>query len=246
MTRQDHAPLAVTRFASWAPGIMEQSGGGAWLEWARGRRKIALSPDGPALDFAGSQWLRLKAKEFALFKRRLSQISKMTIQVLHDIMPIGGATPIVFVSFRGEIQQQFKINRMLALEGDISPAAFSQSVFNTPPALAAIALGLCAGYSAVYPGNGRFADGLLAAAAPLLAGAAKEIALVYADELCPPEYGCTRPDPPLAFAALLSAQEPAAHEPAAHGPNIPLAFDRDPPVSPADFLKRLYLNGADA
>jgi hypothetical protein len=101
-------------------------------------------------------------------------------------MPIGENVKIVFVSFRGEITQQYKINKMMIAEGDISPAAFSQSVFNTPPALAAMALGLEAGYSAVYPGDNRFETGFLAAIAPLFSDNASALALVYADELCPP------------------------------------------------------------
>ena len=213
----------VSRFSSWAAGM---DGAEAWREWAEGRRELPQSPNVPALEFTSP-----------LFRRRLSQISKMTIQVLHGIMPVGEQTKIVFVSLQGEIGQQFKINRMLALEGDVSPAAFSQSVFNTPVALAAIALELRAGYTAVYPGGGRFDTGLFAASAPLLCGNAEKIALVYADEQCPPEYGCSLPEEPLAFAALLEAA----------GPGIPIAPNSGEAggsfQSPAAFLKYLYLNG---
>jgi hypothetical protein len=209
----------VSRFSSWAPGL---SGGADWQEWARGKKEIAISSDAPALAFTEP-----------LFRRRLSQISKMTIQVLHEIMGAAEQAKIVFVSFRGEIGQQFKINRMLAAEGGIGPAAFSHSVFNTPPALAAIALGLCGGYSAVYPAGGCFATGFLAAAAPLLAQCAGKIAFVYADELCPPEYGCSRAEAPLAFAALLEAA----------GEGIPVTLNSGALDSPRHFLKYLYLYG---
>jgi hypothetical protein len=156
----------------------------------------------------------------------------MTIQVLHDILPIGEDTKIVFVSFRGELTQQFKINRMLIQEGDLTPTAFSHSVFNTPPALGAIALNLRAGYSAVYPGDNRFDVGFLAAAAPILSGAAGEVVLVYADELGPPEYGGLLPagNRPFAFAALLSA-DPAGAVPSPVG---------DALKSPENFLQYLY------
>ena len=160
----------------------------------------------------------------------------MTIQALHGLMPIGEQTKMVFVSFRGEIGQQFKINRSLAEDGDVSPAAFSHSVFNTPPALAAIALNLRAGYTAVYPGDECFETGFLSAAAPLLAGRAGECVLVYADELCPPEYGgiCREP---LAFAALLTAE----------APGIPVSRNNGADSfrgTPRHFLKHLYLHGA--
>jgi hypothetical protein len=219
----------ASRFSSWAPGLIDHAD---WEDWARGEKEIETLGESPALDFAESPWLKLSAKEFALFKRRQSQISRMTIHVLHEIMPVEENVKIVFVSFRGEITQQFKINKMLLEEGDLSPAAFSQSVFNTPPALAAIALGLRQGYSAVYPGNGRFDTGFQAAVAPLFSGKAEKIVLVYADELCPAEYGdlCPQPNKPLAFAVLLTIQKPG----------IPVLVDREWLSSPEKFLKLLY------
>jgi hypothetical protein len=221
----------VSRFASWAPGL---SGPEDWANWARGEKEISASGESPSLDFAGSKWLHLSQKEFALFKRRLSRISRMAIHVLHEIMPIGENTKAVFVSFRGEITQQFKINKMLIEEGDLSPSAFSQSVFNTPPAAAAIALNLRSGYSAIYPGGSCFCTGFLAAAALLLCASAVETALVYADELCPGEYGDLgpQPDKPLAFAALLCAK----------APGIPVSPGREYLSCPEDFLKFLYQN----
>jgi hypothetical protein len=149
------------------------------------------------------------------------------------------------VSLRGEIAQQFKINKMLAEEGELSPAAFSHSVFNTPPAAAAIALDLRAGNSALYPRN--FMDGFLAAAAPVLAGAAGLSALVYADERCPEEYGSLRPgqDEALAFAALLCPPGGIPGENAALGAIIPLCEietlgEKGPLASPREFLRFLW------
>jgi hypothetical protein len=226
----------VSRFASWAPGL---NGPADWEDWARGVKEIEESGESPALNFAESPWLKLSPKEFALFKRRQSQISRMTIHVLHEIMPVAVNVKIIFVSFRGEITQQFKINKMLIEEGDLSPAAFSQSVFNTPPALAAIALGLRQGYSAVYPAASHFDAGFLAALAPLLSGKADEVVFVYADELCPPEYGglCPQANKPLAFAVLLSANLLSKNK-----PGIPVFLDHDCLQSPEVFLKFLYQN----
>ncbi|MDR0289523.1 MAG: beta-ketoacyl synthase chain length factor [Treponema sp.] len=221
----------VSRFAAWAPGLSSLAD---WDDWARGAKEIESSSESPPLDFAESKWLKLSSKEFALFKRRQSQISRMAIHVLHEIMPIGENAKTAFVSFRGEIAQQFKINKMIIEEGDISPSAFSQSVFNTPPALAAIALGLEAGYSAIYPGDMCFCSGFLAAAAPLFAGSADSLILLYADELCPAEYGslCPQPDKPFAFAAELSA----------HGEGIPVLPAGEYLKLPENFLKFLCQN----
>ncbi|MDR1929035.1 MAG: beta-ketoacyl synthase chain length factor [Treponema sp.] len=155
----------------------------------------------PDIGFAGSR-----------FGRRLSMVSRMTIRVLHDIMPLPEETKIFFVSLRGELNRQFGINKTLIEEGEISPAAFSLSVFNAPPALASMALDLRAGYTALYPGGDDFSSALAAAAAPLLAGSAASIALVYADETPVPEYRPLIPPSPeaadssaLVFAALLCA-----------------------------------------
>ena len=224
--------IYVSRFVSWAPGL---NGPSDWKDWAAGLKQISASAESPALDFAESKWLRLGPKEFMLLKRRLSQISRMTIHVLHEIMPIEENVKTIFVSFRGEITTQFKINRTLIQEGDISPSAFSQSVFNTAPAAAAIALNLWQGYSAVYPGNNSFNSGFLAAVAALLCGDAAETVLVYADEFCPPEYGdlCPRPNAALAFAALLSLK----------APGVPVLPHGEYLSSPENFLKFLYKGG---
>jgi hypothetical protein len=222
--------LFVTRFTAWAPGFGDLT---AWDEWAGGSKDIPAVKDSPDLAFTEP-----------LFRRRLSQISRMTIQVLHDLLPFKEGTKVVFLSFRGEITQQFKINKMIIEDHAVLPAAFSLSVFNTPPALAAMALGLTAGYTAVYPANG-FRSALLTAAAPVLSGSAQEIALVYADELCPPEYGDLRPadNTPLAFGAVLSGAADSG------GEAIPFPLPGDlaagisagtGPDSPGEFLKYLF------
>ena len=89
----------VTRLSAWAPGI-ESSGD--WDEWALEKREISRGGKGPDISFTDS-----------MFRRRLSQISKMTVQVIHDLMPLAEDTKIVFISFRGELSRQFQINKML-------------------------------------------------------------------------------------------------------------------------------------
>lgn len=152
--------------------------------------------------------------EFAdpLFKRRLSQITRMTIQVVHDLLeevPEAAEYKQVFVSFRGEIEREFTINRGIIEDSEILPAGFSLSVFNTPIAAASLSLGLKAGYSVIYPGKSNFKDGLLGAAAPVLSGSEEKIILVYADEYVPDEYGSLQPqnNAGSAFACIISAVE---------------------------------------
>lgn len=164
----------------------------------------------PADDLAASP--KLEWTE-AIFRRRLSQLTKMTVQVVHDIFFDGTLdknTKLVFVSFRGELEREFKVNKTLIQEESILPAAFSLSVFNAAIAQATIALGLKGGYTCVFPSGADFASGVLSAAAPVLAqgGDAKTV-LVYADENVPDYYKefLKGPNEPLAFAALLSSQK---------------------------------------
>ena len=148
-----------------------------------------------------------------IFRRRLSQLTKMTVQVVHDIFSDGTLeknTKLVFLSFRGELEREFKVNKTLIEEESILPAAFSLSVFNAAIAQATIALGLKGGYTCVFPSGADFASGVLSAAAPVLAqGGDTKIVLVYADENVPDYYKnfLQGPNEPLAFAALLSSQK---------------------------------------
>lgn len=148
----------------------------------------------------------------AIFRRRLSQLTKMTVQVARDVFEKSGAdkkTKIVFLSFRGELEREFKVNKTLIQEESILPAAFSLSVFNAAIAQATIALGLKGGYSCVFPSGADFASGFLSAAAPVLAGTEENIVFIYADENVPDYYKefLKGPNEPLAFAALLSSQK---------------------------------------
>ena len=212
----------IVRVSAWAPGIGNSA---EWDEWASGRRSISPGVKGPEISFTDS-----------IFRRRLSQISKMTIQVIHDVMPFGEEAKIFFLSFRGELSRQYQINKMLIEEKTLSPAAFSLSVFNAPVALATMALGLKGGYSALYPGNNSFWAGIKAVRAALLCGKPEELCLVYADEEAPPEYGCFSREcpPPAAFALILSRTSLPV--------SIPLS-SLNAADNPLDFLRQILLCG---
>lgn len=169
----------------------------------------------------------------AIFRRRLSQLSKMTIQVVHDFFETGidRGIKIVFSSKRGEIAREFKINKTLIQDAEILPASFSLSTFNAPIALATISENLRGGYTAVYPSQGNFSDAVLAACAPILCGRETQVAFVYAEEFVPEFYeGVFREkNSPLAFAALLSASS--------QNPNFDVQFDLENlPKTPQEFL----------
>jgi hypothetical protein len=212
----------ITRFSAWAPCVESSL---EWDEWALGKRNISSEVKAPGITYTDSA-----------FRRRLSQISKMSIQVIHDLLPLGEDTKILFSSFRGELSREYQLFRMLKEEGAISPAAFSLSGFNTPVALASIAFGLKGGYSAIYPANNSFITCITAAQAMLFSGTTEEIVLVYADEHIPPECGCFFQEcpAPAAFGLLLSRNSPPTA--------IPLSSLRGED-EPLGFLKQLLLSG---
>ena len=188
----------ISNITAWAPGLADDST--AWKNWANDKAVIEQIKDSPKLEYTDP-----------LFRRRLSQITKMTVQVVHNLLEktnIDKETKIVFTSLRGEIEREFTINKGLIEDGMILPAGFSLSVFNTPISSATLAFGLKGGYSVIYPSKNNFADAFKTAVAPILAGTEKEIIFVYADELVPELYQDKRPEEniPLAFACVISSE----------------------------------------
>jgi len=216
-----HNEIYISRFSAWAPGIENAR---EWEEWAQGRREMRCASESPRIEFTNS-----------MFRRRLSQISKMTIQVVHDLLPVKEETKMLFLSFRGELSRQFTVNKMHIENGSFLPAAFSFSVFNAPLASASIALGLKGGYTALFPINNSIKAGLMAADAMLNTGSADELVFVYADEEVPEEYSCLVPEPlpPFAFSLLLS-RKPCSS-------STIYSMDKKE-IYPNDFLKFLCLN----
>jgi len=214
--------IYIVRFSAWACGIKSSD---EWRQWAAGEREMIHSDESPDISYTDS-----------MFRRRLSQISKMTVQVVHDLLPLDENIKMFFLSFRGEISKQLRINMMVLKEKSVTPAVFSLSVFNAPIALASIAFGLKGGYSALYPGNNSFSSGFAAAKAAILGGTDEKIVFVYADEEVPQEYKniIAKNEPPFAFAVLLSRfLEPDS---------VPLSSVlRDKNETPQGLLKNLVL-----
>lgn len=191
--------IYISGISKWAPGLADDEA--LWQAWLQGNAQIEQIKESPKLEYTDP-----------LFRRRLSQITKMTVHVIHNLLEntnISKETKLVFISLRGEIEREFTINKGIIEDGMILPAGFSLSVFNTPISSATLAFGLKGGYSVLYPSKNDFSDAFKAAVAPVLAGTENEIILVYADELVPEVYGDKRPaeNLPLAFACLVSSQK---------------------------------------
>ena len=216
----------IKRLSAWAPGLRNLS---EWNEWAGGSREMCQGSENPDIAFTDP-----------LLRRRLSQISKMTIQVVHDLLPLHDDTKIVFLSFRGELSKQYKINKMQIEEGTITPAAFSFSVFNTPVAVASMALGLKGGYTAIYPGENSFNAGLKTASAALHSGVPEELVFVYADEEVPEEYAYLLSERPSPFAFGLLLNRISGHVPLS---SLTEAEGTCQIQTPLAYLKSLLLSG---
>lgn len=189
--------IYISNICPWAPGLADDEE--AWKLWVNGEKQIEAVKESPKLEYTD-----------ALFRRRLSQITKMTVQVVHNLLEktnVDPDTKIVFVSLRGEIEREFTINKGLIEDGEIMPAGFSLSVFNTPISSATLAFGLKGGYSVIYPSKNDFSNAFTTAVAPILAGTEKQIIFVYADEIVPESYGDKRPleNIPLAFASIITS-----------------------------------------
>ena len=199
LKRNNMNEIYISGISKWAPGLADDEA--LWQAWLKGSAQIEQIKDSPKLEYTDP-----------LFRRRLSQITKMTIHVVHSLLEKckpSKETKLVLISLRGEIEREFTINKGIIEDQMIMPAAFSLSVFNTPVSSATLAFGLKGGYSVLYPSKNDFSQAFKAAVAPVLAGTEKEIILVYADELVPEVYGDKRPEEniPLAFACLISSQK---------------------------------------
>jgi len=201
MERAIYASLPVC----WAPGMQTEQD---WKDFAEGKKQISLTNESPKLEFTPP-----------LFRRRLGQLCRMTVQVVHDSIEKFKCDdiPILFSSVYGEINREFTIDRSVITEGNVMPAAFSLSTFNAPVALATLQCKLKAGYEVIFPSKGNFSYCAQAAEAAVFGGRKKRILFVYGDELFPEEYNTIQsvkdgnipiPNIPFAFSVLLGITPP--------------------------------------
>ncbi|EID86104.1 hypothetical protein MSI_00600 [Treponema sp. JC4] len=196
--------IYISKPFCWAPGVTSAE---EWQEWKNGSRSILKTTEAPAISFTPP-----------LFRRRLSQLCKMVIQAVHDIIEESGCGDIkqTFVSTYGDIKRQLDVSRQTLIDKEILPASFSYSVFNAPIGLASLACKLKSGYSVLFPAENQFKDAFLTAAAPLLCGDEEAQIFVFGNELIPEEYSGHFPaktadgtdlNEPFVFAAVISGKK---------------------------------------
>ena len=193
--------LHVSAWSAWAPGVESPE---AWRQWAESDAPGLAGAGIPAAGAAPTATPALPHLD-AMFKRRLSQLSRMVLHVGHELAA-GREIATVFASRHGEISQQYKISQNLIQEGEVKPAAFSLSVFNTPVALLSIAEKNHQRGSALDGGAASFTTALLEAAA-LTRRSAGDVLLLCGDESLPEAWQALAglPLPPHALGLLVSA-----------------------------------------
>ncbi len=165
--------MKIEAFSLWAPGVETLED---WQAFAAGKKAIEDSSEAPKLDFASP-----------VQTRRLSQLTRMTAYMFHKLME--GADALFFSSIRGEIGVQYSIDIAYAKEGELKPATFAISVFNTAPAQATILTKSKVPYTPIFSGErDAIKNLLLAGTANLAAGKAQRNVLIYAEERCPDAY----------------------------------------------------------
>lgn len=185
----------ISKLFLYAPGLETSED---WLLWAEGKKEILNEKTSPSLSYTDP-----------LFRRRLSQLSKMTVETVHQLVqfyPDAASLKTVFTSFRGEIEREFKISKSLVEDKMILPASFSLSVFNAPVALASMANKLTAGYNTIFTSDENFNNALISGASTILAETQDKLIFIYADEMIPVDYEKVAPNsrPPVSFACIIS------------------------------------------
>jgi hypothetical protein len=168
--------VAFERWAAWAPGVETPS---QWHSWAQGDIKISQAGT-PDVEFLP-----------ALFRRRLSRLSRMALRVAHNCLGTDHP-PVrsVFCSRHGELSRTAELLNSITRAEALSPTAFSMSVHNTASGLYSIARQDKSASSAIASGIDSLESGFLDAAAALYAAPPDErLMLVIADEEPPEPFG---------------------------------------------------------
>lgn len=168
--------LCVETLSVWVPGITEKND---LLPWLMGKLELISDKKAlPNLSFIP-----------AMQRRRMTSLSKLTTALIHSLQDkLCPNTKLYFVSLTGETERQLQINSMVLQDEEVLPATFSTSVFNTPPAMASIVLGLKNGYSALYPLPQNFFSAVQCVFSSVLCGNSSQVLMVYGDVQSPKEY----------------------------------------------------------
>jgi hypothetical protein len=179
--------LRIARWEAWSPGLTDST---AWSAWAREPR---------ALGSEGQPDLRFMPP---LQRRRCDQLSRMMLDVAQRCSADAAAEslPCVFASRHGSICTTATLLEQLALDAQISPAAFSHSVHNTQLGLFSIFAGNRRPSMSVAAAHDTFAHGFLEAVSLLHRERGHPVLFVIGDEPLPAPLAALSDMPRCAYA----------------------------------------------
>lgn len=160
----------LERWSAWAPGVDNAE---RWQQWADGKLDVGdeVKPDVSFLP--------------AMFRRRLSPLSKMALLVAHQCRGEDGPVPTVFCSRHGELNRTIGLLQDIAAGELISPTGFSMAVHNTGSGLYSIANKDTSISTAIAGGIDSFQSAFIDCAAALATGKHEKVMLVMADQPLP-------------------------------------------------------------
>ncbi len=190
--------VKIKRWAAWAPGVENKL---AWREWARGNL-LFVGEGVPPLEYVP-----------AMQRRRMSLLSKIVLQAVHDCLGEASyAMQSVFSSRHGEIVRTATLLQSLAEEEPLSPAAFSMSVHSTSAGLYSILAKEVSPSTTVSAGRDSFPLAMIEAYSRSVQKEGEDVLLVYGDTILPELFGTCRDeemvDHALALLVCADSEEP--------------------------------------
>ena len=180
----------IKNWFAWSPELETKDD---WLAWANNQKSFSEnnSNKSPLIEFVP-----------LLQRRRLSQLTKMSLKVIFECLQDYKETDqninSVFASRYGEWRQTFNLLESISNQEELSPAGFSFSVHNTVAGLYSLIFNNTASYTSLSANEYTFMTALIEALG--LLQNTKEVLLIIADENTPELYKETFPFPSIPFA----------------------------------------------
>jgi hypothetical protein len=184
----------LENWSAWAPGYETPQ---QWMQWQGDIRQI---------DDQGSPDMRFLP---AMFRRRLSRLSKLALTTAFNCLEPQTSVSTVFASRHGELDTSVKLLEDLAGSAPLSPTKFSTSVHNTASGMYSIANKDRKPSTAVAAGVDTLEMAFIEASSQLTTHKHKRVMLVLAEEPLHPHYRqfSDMPEKSFALALLLSNSE---------------------------------------
>jgi len=188
------AEVTLDNWSAWAPGYETRQ---QWQQW---------QGDISQIDDQGSPDMQFLP---AMFRRRLSRLSKLALATAFDCNTHQTAVSTVFASRHGELTTSVKLLEDLADNSALSPTKFSTSVHNTASGMYSIASKDHSPSTAIAAGMDTLEMGFIEASCQLASRKQNQVMLVLAEEPLHPHYRqyADMPEKSFALALLLSNRD---------------------------------------